>query len=77
MAWAPTTGGCGVRPGPKAAIVATAPHIARLVYPLRTHRTPFRDLRAQDDDQRAQARDLAHLRQRAATLGLTLVESPA
>jgi hypothetical protein len=65
------------RQGPKAAIVATAHKIARIVYHLLTHRTPCRDLRAEDYEQRARERDLAHLRKRAAKLGLTLVESPA
>jgi hypothetical protein len=65
------------RLGPKAAIVATAHKIARLVYHLLTHRTPFRDLSAEDDEQRARKRDLANLRKRAAKFGLTLVESPA
>ncbi len=65
------------RQGPKAAIVATAHNIARIVYHLLTHRTPFRDLSAQDYAQRARERDLANLRKRAAKLGLTLVESPA
>jgi hypothetical protein len=44
---------------------------------LLTHRIPFRDLSAEDYEQRARERDLANLRKRAATLGLTLVESPA
>src|SRR5687768_7753345 len=65
------------RQGPKAAIVATAHKIARIVYHLLTHRTPFRELSVEDYAQRARERDLAHLRQRAAKLGLTLVESPA
>jgi hypothetical protein len=65
------------RLGPKAAIVATAHKIARIVYHLLTHRTPFRDLSAEDYEQRARARDLANLRNRAAKLGLTPVESPA
>jgi transposase len=65
------------RQGPKAAIVATAHKIARIVYHLLTHRTPFRDLSAEDYEQRARERDLANLRKRAAKLGLTLVESPA
>ena len=65
------------RQGPKAAIVATAHKLARLVYHLLTHRTPFRDLSAEVYEQRAWERDLAHLRTRAAKLGLTLVESPA
>jgi hypothetical protein len=65
------------RQGPKAAIVATAHKIACIVYHRLTHRTPCRDLRAADDEQRARERDLANLRKRAATRGLTLVESPA
>jgi transposase len=65
------------RQGAKAAIVATAHTIARIVYHLLTHRTPFRDLSAEDYAQRARERDLANLRKRAAKLGLTLVESPA
>jgi transposase len=65
------------RQGPKAAIVATAHKIARLVYHLLTHRTPFRDLSAEAYEQRARERDLANLRKKAAKLGLTLVESPA
>jgi transposase len=65
------------RQGPNAAIVATVQTLARLVYHRLTPRTPFRNLRAEDDVQRARERDLAHRRTRAATLGLTLVESPA
>jgi transposase len=65
------------RLGPKAAIVATAHKIARIVYHLLTHRTAFRDLSAEDYEPRARERDLANLRKRAAKLGLTLVESPA
>jgi transposase len=65
------------RLGPKAAIVATAHKIARIVYHLLTHRTPYRDLSAEEYDRRARERDLANLRKRAAKLGLTLVESPA
>jgi transposase len=65
------------RLGPKAAIVATAHKIARIVYHLLTHRTPFRDLSAEDYAQVARERDLANLRKKVAKLGLTLVESPA
>jgi transposase len=65
------------RQGPKAAIGATTHKIARTVYHLLTHRTPFRDLSAEDYEQRARERDLANLRKKAAKLGLTLVESPA
>ena len=65
------------RQGPKAAVVATAHKIARIVYHLLTHCTLFRELSAEDDEQRARQRDLAHLRKRAAKLGLMLGESPA
>jgi transposase len=65
------------RLGPKAALMATAHKIAGIVYHLRTHRTPFRDLSAEDYEQRAQERELANRRQRAAELGLTPVETPA
>jgi hypothetical protein len=65
------------RQGPTAASVAPAHTIARLVYHLLTPRTPCRELSAEDDEQRARERALANLRQRAATLGLTLVEAPA
>jgi transposase len=64
------------RLGPQSAIVATAHKLARTVSHRLTHRTPYRDLGAQDYERRARERDLANLRQRAAKLGLTLVESP-
>ena len=65
------------RLGPQSAIVATAHTRARIVYHLRTHRTPFHDLSAADDEQRAREREIAALRKKAIRLGLTLVESPA
>jgi transposase len=65
------------RQGPTAAIVATAHKIARLVYHLLTHRTPYRDLSAAEYEQRARKRDIATLHKKATRLGLTLVESPA
>jgi transposase len=65
------------RQGAKVAIIATAHTIARIVYHLLIHRPPCRDLSAEDDERRARERDRAILRTRAATLGLTLVESPA
>jgi transposase len=65
------------RLGPKAAIVATAHKLARIVYHLLRHRLPFRDLSAADYEQRAREREIASLRNKAAKLGLTLVESPA
>jgi hypothetical protein len=65
------------RLGPKSAIVATAHKIARMVYHMRTHRTPFRDMRPEEYTQRARAREVAAMRKKAARLGLTLIESPA
>lgn len=65
------------RLGPKAAIVATAHKMARTFYHMLKHRTPFRDMSAEDYEKRARKRDLAHLRKKAARLGLALVESSA
>jgi transposase len=65
------------RLGPASAMVATAHKIARTVYHLLTHRTPFCDLNPEEYSQRARARDIAALRKKAARLGLTLVASPA
>src|ERR671922_1529801 len=57
------------RLGPQSAIVATAHKLARIVYHLLSHRTPFRDLRAADDAQRARERETAALRKKATRLG--------
>ena len=65
------------RLGPQAAIVATAHKLARIVYHMLKHRTPFRDLGPEEYEQRARAREIANLRKKATKLGLTLVESPA
>ena len=65
------------RVGPKSAIGATAHKIARIVYHLLSHRTPYRDLPAAAYEQRAREREIAAVRKKAARLGLTLVESPA
>ena len=64
------------RLGPKSAIVATAHKIARIVYHLLTHRTPFRDLSAEEYERRTRDRDIAALRKKAARFGFTLMESP-
>jgi transposase len=65
------------RLGPQSAIVATAHKIARIIYHLLTHRTPFRDLNPEEYRQRVRAREIAAMRKKAAQLGLTLVESQA
>jgi transposase len=62
------------RLGPKSAIVATAHKIARIVYHLLKHRTPFCDLSPEESTQRIRAREIAAMRKKAARLGLTLVE---
>jgi transposase len=63
--------------GPKAAMVATAHKIARIVYHLLTHRTPIRDVSPEEYTQRTRAREIAAMRKKAARLGLTLVEGQA
>jgi transposase len=62
------------RLGPQSAIVATAHKIARIIYHLLTHRTPFRDLSPEEYSQQLRAREIAAMRKKAARLGLTLVE---
>jgi transposase len=65
------------RLGPQSAIVSTAHKLARIVYHLFIHCTPFRDLSAADYEQRARERHIAPLRKKATRLGFTVVESPA
>lgn len=57
--------------------MATAYKIARIVYHLLTHWTPFRDLSAAEYERRTQDREIAALRTTATRFGFTLVESPA
>jgi len=64
------------RLGPKAAIVATAHTIARIVDHRLTHRTPDRDLSAAEYEQRTRKRDIATLCNKATRRGLTLMASP-
>ena len=65
------------RVGPKSAIVATAHKIARIVYSLLTHRTPYRDLSAAGYERRTRGREVAALRKEAMRSGCMLVELPA
>jgi transposase len=65
------------RLGPKSAMVATAHKIARIIGHLLTHRTSFRDLSPEAYRQRIRTREIAAMRNKAARLGLTLVESQA
>lgn len=63
--------------GPQKAIVATAHKIARTVYAMLKHRKPFRDLSAQEYDQREREREIVRLQKQAAKLGFTLVQPSA
>jgi hypothetical protein len=56
-------------------MVATAHQIARIVYHLLIHRTPFRDLSVTAYEQRTRNRDIAAWRKKATKLGFTIVES--
>ena len=63
--------------GPQKAIVATAHKIARIFYAVLKHRQPFRDMSAEEYDQRERQRELARLQKKAAQLGFTLVQAAA
>jgi len=65
------------RLGPEKAMTALAHKIARAYYHMLKYRVPFRDVSAAEYEKRAQEREIAHLRKKAARLGLTLVEQPA
>jgi hypothetical protein len=65
------------RLGPQSAIVATAHKIARILYHMLTHRTPFRDVSPEEYTRRTRAREIPALRKKAARLGLTVVEGQA
>ena len=65
------------RLGPQSAIVATAHKIARIIYHMLTHRTPFHDLSPEEYTRWTRAREITALRKKAARLGLTVVEGQA
>jgi transposase len=65
------------RLGGQQAIVATAHKIARTFYHMLKHHTAFHDLGGEEYERRARQREIAHLRKRAAKLGLTITETPA
>jgi hypothetical protein len=56
-------------------MVATAHKIARILSHRLTHRTAFRERSPEAYRQRIRAREIAAMRNKAARLGLTLVES--
>jgi transposase len=60
------------RCGAKNAIVATAHKLARIIYTMLKHRTPFHDIGADDYELRLRQRHVARLHKTAAKLGFTL-----
>lgn len=64
------------RLGPEKAMTALAHKIARAYYHMLKHRVPFRDVSAEEYEKKARERELAHLRKKAARLGMTLVPQP-
>jgi transposase len=65
------------RLGPEKAMTALAHKIARTYYHMLKHRVPFRDVGAEEYEKRARERELAHLRKKAARLGMRLVDLSA
>jgi len=65
------------RLGPAQAIVATAHKIARAFYHMLKYRVAYRDLTAEEYEQRTREREIANLRKKAKRLGMTLLEQPA
>jgi hypothetical protein len=65
------------RGGPQKAMVATAHQVAQTIYHILKERTPFRDLSAEEHEERDRAREIARLQERAAKLGCELVVHPA
>jgi transposase len=65
------------RHGPKKAVVATAHKLARTLYYMLKHRTPFHDIGAEEYDERERQRDIARLQKKAAKLGFILVQPSA
>jgi transposase len=62
------------RLGPQKTMTALAHKIARTYYRMLRDQVPFREMSAEEYDQNARARELAHLRKKAARLGMRLVE---
>ena len=62
------------RHGPAPAIVATAHKLARIFYAMLKHRTPFRQMSAEEYGQREREYEVRRLRKKAAKLGFTLME---
>lgn len=65
------------RLGPEKAIVATAHKIARTFYHVLKHREAFQSTSAAEYEQQFRDREIAHLKRKAAKLGLTVTPAPA
>ena len=65
------------RKGPKVAIPATAPRLARMLYPLLSHREPYQPPKLEDYEHRIRQRELALLTRKASRLGFTLPPATA
>jgi len=64
------------RKGPTHAITATAHKLARLLYHVLTHRTPYQPQSQETYDQHLRQRSIRHLKRTAARLGFTLLPQP-
>jgi len=64
------------RKGPAAAITATAHKLARIVYHVLKHRTPYQPQSWEAYDEHLRQRTLRHLKRTAARLGFTLLPQP-
>lgn len=60
------------RSGAKQAVVATAHKLARIIYTMLKHRTPFHDIGADEYELRLRQRQIARLHKTAKNLGFTL-----
>jgi transposase len=65
------------RKGPTHAITATAHKLARMVYHVLKHRTPYHPQSQETYDQHLRQRTIRHLKRTATRLGFTLLPQPA
>jgi transposase len=64
------------RKGPASAITATAHKLARILYHVLTHRTPYQPQSQETYDQHLRQRTIRHLKRTATRLGFTLLPQP-
>lgn len=65
------------RKGPAAAITATAHKLARILYHVLKHRTPYQPQSQETYDEHLRQRAIRHLKRNAARLGFSLLPQPA